>query len=133
MDTTDQGPHGTIAARTTERADLLGFTVDGKIEKEDIEWMARRTEAAFATLDEVDIILIMRNYDGAELSAVFNAEAMKAQADSAKHVRKYAVVGAPLWAKMMINAFSPLSPVEARTFELAEEAEAWTWVNAREA
>lgn len=130
MTITDQGPHGTISAHPTDRADLLAFVIDGKIEKEDIEWMARRTEAAFERLDEVDIILIMRNYDGAELSAVFNAEAMKAQAQSARHVRKYAVVGAPSWAKMMINAFSPFSPVEAKTFDLEEEAQAWAWVNA---
>ena len=80
--------------------------------------------------DVVDIILIMSNYDGAELSAVFNAEALKSQADSVKHVRKYCVVGAPLWAKAMINAFSPLSPIDAKTFDLDEEAAAWAWVNA---
>ena len=130
MTTADAGPHRSITARETGRADLLGFEVHAKIEEEDIEWMARRVETAFATMDVVDIILIMSNYDGAELSAVFNAEALKSQADSVKHVRKYCVVGAPLWAKAMINAFSPLSPIDAKTFDLDEEAAAWAWVNA---
>lgn len=123
-------PHGSIAMQTTARADLLAYEILAKIEKEDIEWMAENVEAAFAHQDIVDIILIMRNYQGAELSAVFNLEALKSQADSARHVRKYAVVGAPLWAKAMINLFSPVSPVEAKTFELADEAEAWMWVDA---
>ncbi len=123
-------PHGSVAARESGRSDLLAFEINVKIEKEDIEWMAQRVEQAFAGLDVVDMILIMRNYDGAELSAVFNSDAMKAQADSAKHVRKYAVVGAPLWAKAMINLFSPVSPVDAKTFDLDDEAQAWMWVNA---
>ncbi len=125
----DTAPHASIAALETSRPDLLAFEVRAKIEDDDIEWMARRTETAFAAHDTVDILLVMRNYDGAELSAIFNGEAMKAQADSAKHVRRYAVVGAPLWAKAMINLFSPISPVEAKTFDLADESAAWRWVD----
>ncbi len=30
----------------------------------------------------------------------------------------------------MINLMSPLSPVEARTFSLTAEPEAWAWVRA---
>lgn len=123
-------PHGSIATRESGRVDLLAFEINAKIEKEDIEWMAHQVELAFQRLEVVDMILVMRHYDGAELSAVFNSDALKSQADSAKHVRKYAVVGAPLWAKAMINLFSPVSPVDAKTFDLEAEADAWTWVNA---
>ena len=41
------------------------------------------------------------------IGAVFDLEAMKAQAQSTRHVRKYAVVGAPDWAEAMINFFAP--------------------------
>lgn len=91
--------------------------------------MARNVEAAFEEMETIDILLIMRNYDGAEFAAVFNAETLKSQADSARHVRKYAVVGAPAWAKAMINLFAPVSPVDAKTFDLNSEMEAWAWVN----
>lgn len=125
----EAGPKGSITACHTGRADLLGFKVHAKIEKEDTKWMARTVEAAFSQRDEVDIIIIMWNYEGAEFSAVFNAEALQSQAQATMHVRKYAVVGAPAWAKAMINAFSPLSPVTARTFDLTDERYAWEWVN----
>lgn len=127
---TTSAPHGSIVSASSERADLLCYEVLRKIEKEDIEWMASGVEAAFNRFDVVDILLVMRNYDGAELGAIFDAKALKAQAESARHLRRYAVVGAPLWAKAMINLFSPVSPVEARTFDLEEESEALAWVNA---
>jgi hypothetical protein len=38
------------------------------------------------------------------------------------------VVGAPRWVEAMINLFSPLTPVEEKTFELSEVDEAWAWV-----
>ncbi len=47
-----------------------------------------------------------------------------AQLRSVRHVRKYAVVGAPAWARGMIEFSDFLSPVEAKTFDLADEADA---------
>lgn len=128
---TDTSPQGSIAALTTTRHDLLGFAIDARIHEADIEWMAREVEAAFKVHGEIDMILVMRHYDGADLSAVFDRVALKAQARSAMHVRRYAVVGAPPWAKAMINLFSPLSPIEAKTFELRDEPLAWQWVDDR--
>jgi hypothetical protein len=47
---------------------------------------------------------------GIEIGALFDAQSI-AQAEANLHVRKYAVVGAPAWAKAMINLFSPLTPI----------------------
>jgi hypothetical protein len=121
-------PHRSIGARQTSRPDLLCFEILGKIAEEDIEWMARGVEDAVADRQTIDILLIMRHYDGAELSAVLNPEALKVQTKSIWHVRKYGVVGAPAWAKAMINLFAPLSPVEAKTFDLDDEEQAWAWI-----
>jgi hypothetical protein len=55
---------------------------------------------------------------------------MGAQARSIRHVHKYGVVGAPAWARAMIEFSDFLSPVDAKTFDLAEEAEAWAWIGA---
>ncbi len=62
---------------------------------------------------------------------MFDTKALSAQAQSARHVRKYPVVGAPDWAETMINFLAPISPVEARTFDLEDEEEAWDWVRLR--
>lgn len=121
-------PQPAIRSVETGRTDLLGFEVWGKIGTDDIERMAGAVEAAFDAVDIVDIIIVMHHYDGMELAAAFDPAGMRAQARAVRHVRKYAVVGAPGWAEVMINLMSPLSPVEARTFSLNEEAEAWAWV-----
>lgn len=112
----------------TSRPDLYAFEVTGKIAEADVERMAAIVTAGFDRFDKVDILLTMPGYDGAELGAVFDKEGLSATLRSSAHVRRYAVVGAPGWAKAMINLFSPVSPVEAKTFELEDEAAAWAWI-----
>jgi hypothetical protein len=107
---------------------LLVFEIAGKISKLDIEDMARQIDAGFDAYDKIDILLIMSDFEGAKAGAVFDGEALGAQVRSVRHVRKYAVVGAPGWARAMIEFSDHLSPVEAKTFDLNEEADAWSWV-----
>ena len=119
----------TISPISTSRSDLYGFEVNGRIHEADIEWMAQTLQTAFTQQGKVDIIIVMREWDGIDLAAAFDSELLAAQARANRHVRKYAVVGAPGWAKGMINLFSPLTPVEEKTFDLSEEREAWAWID----
>ena len=130
MDAT--APDRSITRRTAPRPDLLCFEIRARITKPDIEWMAAQADAAFDRFGEIDMLIVMSNYDGAELGAIFDGDAFGVQARAARHVRRYAVVGAPAWAEAMINLFAPLTPVEERTFPLAEEAAARAWVEAGE-
>lgn len=61
-----------------DRADLRVFEVVAKITEADIEWMAAQVNAAFDAQKRIDLLIIMRNYEGAEIGAVFDAEAFKA-------------------------------------------------------
>ncbi len=119
-----------IRRRASPRPTLLAFEIADKISKVDIEDMARQIEEAFDAHDRVDILLIMSDFEGLDAGAVFDGEALGAQVRSIRHVRKYGVVGAPAWARAMIEFSDFLSPVEAKTFDLAEEAEAWAWIEA---
>ena len=127
---TPTAPNHSILGMPTGRSDLLIFEVVAKITEADIEWMSARVAAAFDEQDEIDMIIVMRHYDGVELGAIFDAKAIQAGMRSLRHVRRYAVVGAPAWAAAMINLLSPLTPIEERTFSLEEEAEARIWVSA---
>jgi hypothetical protein len=118
-----------ITQITTSRPDLFAFEVKGRIHQDDIEWMARILQAAFDSLGEVDIIIVMKEWEGIDPSAAFDPQSLWAQARANAHVRHYAVVGAPGWAKAMINVLSPLTPVKEKTFDLPREAEAWRWVD----
>jgi hypothetical protein len=106
------------------------FDVDGKIAKPDIEKMAREVDAAFDAYERIDILLIMADFEGLDADAVFDREALRSQVRSIRHVRKYGVVGAPVWARAMIEFADFVSPVEAKTFDMAEETKAWAWIEA---
>ena len=117
-----------IRRRASPRPTLLVFEISAKIAKADIEAMAKDVEAAFDAYDKIDMLLIMTDFEGMDADAAFDREALGAQARSIRHVRKYGVVGAPTWARAMIEVSDFLSPVDAKTFDLAEESEAWAWI-----
>lgn len=119
-----------IVQLPSERPNLLMFEIRARITKEDMEWMAERVDAAFDAQERIDLLLIMTNYDGAELGAVFDGEAAGVMMRSLKHVRRYGVVGAPGWARAMIELFKWTTPVEEKTFSLEELAEARRWIDA---
>jgi hypothetical protein len=104
------------------------FDIAGKVTKADIEGMASQVDAAFDDLETIDLLLVMSDFEGLEAGAVFDGPSLGAQARSIRHVRKYGVVGAPALARVMIEAFGHVSPVDARTFDLSQEAEAWAWI-----
>lgn len=113
------------------RPALLAFEVTDKITSTDVEWMADQVQRAFDTLDEVDILILMTDYEGIEFGAAFDLKSFKVQARANRHVRRYAVVGAPTWVETMIEMFSLFTPVDTKTFDLDEADHAWTWVGGR--
>jgi hypothetical protein len=121
-------PDGSITEGRSPRADLLVFEVRGRITKPDIEWMARLVDEAFDRLGEVDMLILMRDYQGVDAGAALDLEALGVQARALRHVRRYGVVGAPAWARLMIEVVDPITPVDARTFDVAYEADAWAWI-----
>ena len=90
--------------------------------------MAGELKAAYAAQGTLDVLILIEHWDGIEIGAVFDAKSISAQAQANWHVRKYGVVGAPAWAAAMINIFSPLTPIEEKTFGPSEVEEAWDWV-----
>jgi hypothetical protein len=121
-------PLPAIQRRPSPRDTLLVFEISGKITKADIEGMASQVEAAFDALETIDLLLIMTDFEGLEAGAVFDGASFEVQARSVRHVRKYGVVGAPALARAMIEAFGHVFPVNARTFDLGEETQAWAWI-----
>ena len=47
---------------------------------------------------------------------------------SVSHIRKYVVDRAPLFARAMVKLSGTGMPVETKTFDLSEEAAAWTYL-----
>jgi hypothetical protein len=112
----------------TDRPTLLAYRVRGRITRDAIEGMASEVAAAFDSEGEIDLLVLLQEWDGIDAGAVLSGERAKVQARSIRHVRRYGVVGAPAWAESLINAFDTLLPLEARTFAPEDEASAWAWV-----
>lgn len=125
-------PDSSIARRETLRPDLLAFDVRDRITKPDIEWMSDIVDKAMQAQDEIDMLIIMSNYEGSDWGATLDGRAISVQARSVAHIRRYAVVGAPAFAKAMIAVSGALMPVETKTFELADERAAWSWLEESE-
>lgn len=121
----------TVTEIATDNPAVHAFEIRGDTRAEDIEAMARHMEAVFDRGGEVSILLRMRGYDMGDAIRSSGFETLKAQMRSPWHVAKYAVVGAPPAARTMIDTMAPLMPVDARTFEPEQEAEAWAFVGAR--
>jgi len=121
-------PDGSVIQRDAPRADLLAFEIKDRITKPDIEWMSSIADEAMKVHDQFDMLLIMSNYEGSDLGARFDGYASTVMARSVAHIRKYVVVGAPLFARAMITLSGTVMPVETKTFDLADEAAAWAYL-----
>lgn len=121
-------PDGSVIRRDAPRTDLLAFEIKDRITEVDIEWMSSIADEAMRTIDKFDMLLIMSNYEGSDLGARFDGYASKVMARSVAHIRKYVVVGAPLFARAMITLSGAVMPVETKTFDLADEAAAWAYL-----
>lgn len=111
--------------------DVFAFRIRGKLASDDFAAMAEIMNAAFDTWDTVSMLLILEEFEGRETGAGLDLETMKSQFRSLRHVEKYAVVGPPTFARKMINLMDKIIPVDARTFDAAEEHRAWAFVGAR--
>ncbi|MCJ2099477.1 STAS/SEC14 domain-containing protein [Methylobacterium sp. E-046] len=122
-------PDGSVIQRDAPRADLIAFEIKDKITKPDIEWMSAITDEAMKAHGKIDMLLIMSNYEGSALDAKFDGYANEVKVRSVAHIRKYVVVGAPMFARAMIKLSGTVIPVETKTFDLAEEAAAWAYLS----
>ena len=118
----------------TDRPDLYAFEIAGEVTAADQEAMADAMNAAFdAHEDKVDMLLVFRDYEGAETGSMLDVDVLKSRLRSIARVNRYVVVGAPEAANTMIETMGRLMPVESHTFPIAELGAAWALLGARPA
>lgn len=111
------------------RADLATFEIVGRVDAEDMRWMADQVGEAFDEHGRIDMLVLFRPFKGATADAVLEPKALKVELASVVHVRRYGVVGAPAWADAMISLGGLLTPIESKTFDQDEEAQARAWID----
>jgi len=121
-------PTGAIRIAASRRPDLLAFDIGAHLQQPDVEWMAREVETAFAREGVIDMLIVMKPWRGMDPAAAVDRAMLRSMARSLRHVRRYAVAGAPGWAQALIALGRPLTPVTERVFD--DEAEARHWIDA---
>lgn len=116
----------------TNRSDLCALEIVGHFTANDLENAYGLLEAAYAENDKVDLLVRITQYDGFDWGAVLNEATIRGKAQALRHIRKYAVVGGPVWMRAVLTAFGPLTSVKTRHFRSSNEARAWEWIGGAE-
>jgi hypothetical protein len=104
----------------------IGFHVENKLRKEDVQRYRRITEGTIAQFGQIRLLFAFENLSKAGPQAVW--EDLSFSVDYRNEVEKVALVGErPLeaWAE---RVFEPLSQPEIRYFPSDAYDEAWEWL-----
>lgn len=114
----------------TDKPDVLGFELDGRISTADAQAAADYFNKALDRKRPLRLLGRVKNIEGAELSALFGHKYLQMKVGMLERVDRYAVVGGPTWLCAWISAIDSLVPCELRYFGADQEAQAWAWLGA---
>lgn len=115
----------------TDKPDVLGYEVDGRICAADAEAVADYFNAALDQKRPLRLLGRIKKIEGAELGALLGHKYLQMKIGMLDRIERYAIVGGPIWLCAWIQAVAPLVSVELRHFAADKEAEAWAWLGAR--
>ena len=117
----------------TNRDDVFAFAIEGHLDNASLENLYGLLDAAYETHEEIDLLIRLTGYDGFDWTAAFSESMSSMRAKSLKQLRRYAIVGGPLWIQSSIILMQPFLSIKLRAFEADEENEAWEWLDAKPA
>lgn len=129
-----QFSHGAIREIPTDTANVYAFRVNGHIDDDDAEALAKFMNDVFDRRDKGDkvkMLLDLTGMTGSDWESMFDDDVIESRFRALKHVSKYAVIGAPDRAARLIGFMDKFIPVEARAFDAADVEAAWMFVGAR--
>lgn len=115
----------------TDRPDVLGYELDGKVSEAEAEAVADYFNKALDRQRPLRLLARVKHVDGAELGALFGHKYLQMKVGMLERVERYAVVGGPPWLCAWIAALAPIVKLELRYFGADQEATAWAWLGAQ--
>ncbi len=122
--------HGAIVQVATDNPDVYAFRITGHIDDDSSEAMAEFMNDVFDRKDSVNMLLDLTAFTGSDWDSMLDGDVIESRFRSLKHVKKYAVIGAPDRAKTMINIMDKIIPVDAKAFDANAATQAWSFVGA---
>ena len=121
---------GAIRQIPVDAPAVYAFRITGDVSAADLKAMATTMNDAFDSRTSVSMLLIFDHFEGTEAGVGFDMETLRSQFRALAKVDKYAVVGAPAAAAMLISVMDKVMPTDARAFDASEEMSAWRFVGA---
>lgn len=114
----------------TDKDDVLGFEIDGKVSALEIEALCDHFAAAIAAGRPLRLMARIRDLAGAEIGGLFTRKYFDFKLALLDRTERYAVVGGPLWLTAWVGALDPFVKAELRHFAAEDEEAAWQWLQA---
>lgn len=124
-------PHGpAIRIIETSRPDVLGFELNGKATKEEMEAATRHFGDKLKSEGALRMLGRIRRLGGIEMGGLLSSDYFAMKRGFLSRLERYAVVGGPAWIRTMVGMMQPLTNVDIRHFDADEEGRAWEWLGA---
>lgn len=115
----------------TDRPNVLGIEVDGRISKEEIASISAELDAVRRAREIKSILLRIRSLEGFDPSIALDGDYARMKLGFFRELDRYAVVGGPKWLRQWVEFLEPLVRMEVRHYPLDGEADAWEWLGAK--
>ncbi len=123
--------HTSITEIPTDGANVHAFKITGHLDDDASEELAEHMNGVFDRGEDVNMLLDLTAFTGSDWDAMFDGDVLESRYRALKHVKRYAVVGAPERASKMIGIMDKVIPVEAKAFDKTDMDAAWAFVGAK--
>ncbi len=123
--------YGPIAEIPNDNPKVHAFEVNGHIDDDASEALAKHMNDVFDRHDQVNMLLDLTGLTGSDWDSMLDDDVIVSRFRSLNHVERYAVIGAPDRAATMIGIINRVIPVKAKAFEASEAQHAWAFVGAQ--
>jgi hypothetical protein len=125
-------PAPSIHVLHTSSENVFAYEVTGRLREKDIKSAIAAFKPFLEREGKVNVLGRLKNFSGFDLLAVLDDDLVKMKFKSSSKVERYAIVGAKPWMRNFLELVNPLVGADIKTFDEADEAEAWAWVGAEQ-
>jgi hypothetical protein len=115
---------------STTRPDTYGFALTGTVTEADVDDVIKKLEVEFETHMSVRVFARIEHFHGIRPRALFKSTLFRLNLQALRKVERYAIVGDASWLETYVSTLHKLTDIELRHFRIAQEAEAWAWLEA---
>nr|WP_244630111.1 STAS/SEC14 domain-containing protein [Microvirga tunisiensis] len=114
----------------TTKPDVVAFEVNGRIRRDDMHLLVGAFEQALGAHERLRVLVRILTFDGVTLEALREEGLASVKVRGWRQLERYALVGGPAWMAGVTGWVAPVTRIQTRHFDAAQEDEAWRWLEA---